>query len=280
MDRHDHRSSHAVSRLGARVISVAYRDRAVLADLSLDIPDGSFCVIIGANGCGKSTLLKALARVIAPNTGAVLLDGAAISSLHTREVARRLGLLPQESVAPDGITVRDLVARGRHPHQGFLGRWTPADERALSWALAATGIADLADRFVDELSGGQRQRVWIALVLAQETPLMLLDEPTSYLDIAHQVDLLELLRHLNRAHGRTLVAVLHDLNQAFRYADHLIAMKDGAILAEGRPERLVTPDFVKRLFGLSCLVIEDPVAHRPMVVPTGGRDASLNPQPR
>lgn len=256
------------SRLGARALSVAYGERPILSGLSLDIPTGAFSVIIGANGSGKSTLLKTLARVVAPSSGTVLLDGSAISSFSTREVARHLGLLPQESSAPDGITVRDLVARGRYPHQGFLGRWSAADETALTRALAATDIADLADRFVDELSGGQRQRVWISLLLTQETPLMLLDEPTSYLDIAHQMDLLDLLRDLNRHHGRTLMTVLHDLNQAFRYADHLIAMKDGAILAQGKPEDLVTPDFVERIFGLRCLVIADPVSGRPLVIPT------------
>lgn len=257
------------SRLGARQITVAYRDRVVLDQLSLDIPDGAFSVIIGANGSGKSTLLRALARIIAPVRGSVLLDGADISAYHTREVARRLGLLPQDSAVPDDITVFDLVSRGRYPHQGFLKRWSAADDLAVAEALAATGLDGLADRFVDELSGGQRQRAWISLVLAQQTPLMLLDEPTRALDIAHQIELLDLMRRLNRDHGRTLVAVLHDLNQAFRYADHLIAMQNGVIVAQGTPTALVSPAFVEGLFGLRSVVIDDPVSGRPLVIPLG-----------
>ncbi|PKU26039.1 ABC transporter ATP-binding protein [Telmatospirillum siberiense] len=257
------------SRLGARRITVAYRDRVVLDQLSLDIPDGAFTVIIGANGCGKSTLLRALARIVAPAGGSVLLDGAEIAGYHTKEVARRLGLLPQDSVVPDDITVFDLVSRGRYPHQEFLRRWSAADDRAVAEALAATGLGELADRFVDELSGGQRQRAWISLVLAQQTPLMLLDEPTRALDIAHQIELLDLMGRLNRDHGRTLVAVLHDLNQAFRYADHLIAMRNGAIVAQGTPAELVSAAFIEQLFGLRSVVIDDPVSGRPLVIPVG-----------
>jgi ferric enterobactin transport system ATP-binding protein len=259
-------------RLSARGVTVGYRDHVVCENLSIEIPDGAFTVIVGPNACGKSTLLRTLARIATPSEGAVHLDGAAIASYPTKEVARRLGMLPQSSAAPDGITVADLVARGRFPHHGLLHRWSAEDEAAVAQAMLATGTDKLARRLVDELSGGQRQRVWIALLLAQQTPLMLLDEPTSYLDIAHQVELLELMRRLQRQHSRTLVAVLHDLNQAFRYADHLIAMRDGRILAEGRPRDLVSAEFVKAVFGLRCCIIDDPVSGTPLVVPLGPVD--------
>lgn len=258
------------ARLSAQSITVGYRDRVIAADLSLAVPDGRFTVIIGPNACGKSTLLRALARIAKPSAGTVTLDGALISSYPTREVARRLGLLPQSPAAPDGITVADLVGRGRYAHQRLFRRTDASDTEAVAAALAATGTADLADRPMDELSGGQRQRVWMALVLAQQTPLLLLDEPTSFLDIGHQIDLMDLLRRLNREHGRTLVAVLHDLNQACRYADHIVAMHDGRIVATGRPWDVVTAPFVRAVFGLDCLVIEDPVAGTPLIIPRGG----------
>ena len=255
-------------RLQADRVTLRYDARTISTDLSLAIADGSFTVIVGANACGKSTLLRALSRLLAPSSGQVVLDGRQIADRPAKDVARRLGLLPQTAIAPDGITVADLVARGRYPHQSFLRQWSAGDARAVAAALAATGVTDLGDRLVDELSGGQRQRVWIAMVLAQETPILLLDEPTTFLDIAHQIDLLDLLAGLN-AQGRKVVAVLHDLNQACRYATHLVAMKGGAIVAEGAPSRIVTPALVEEVFGLPCLVIPDPVAGTPLIVPRG-----------
>ncbi|KON73217.1 ABC transporter [Cellulosimicrobium cellulans F16] len=256
-------------RLHAEGITVGYDDRVISSDLDVSIPDGSFTVIVGPNACGKSTLLRALSRLLKPTRGQVVLDGRSISSIPAKEVARRLGLLPQTSIAPEGITVADLVARGRYPHQKLLRQWSREDEAAVVGALAATGTTELSGRLVDELSGGQRQRVWVAMVLAQETPILLLDEPTTFLDIAHQIELLELCADLNRDRGHTLVAVLHDLNHACRYATHLIAMKDGAIVAEGAPADVVTAELVEDVFGLPCRIIADPVTGTPLVVPEG-----------
>lgn len=254
-------------RLHADGVTLGYDDRVISTDLDVTIPDGSFTVIVGPNACGKSTLLRALSRLLKPSLGQVVLDGRAISSIPAKEVARRLGLLPQTSIAPEGITVADLVARGRYPHQKLLRQWSREDEAAVVEAMAATGVTELSGRLVDELSGGQRQRVWVAMVLAQETPILLLDEPTTFLDIAHQVELLELCTDLNRDRGNTLVAVLHDLNHACRYATHLIAMKDGAVVAEGAPGDVVTADLVEEVFGLPCRIIDDPVTGTPLVVP-------------
>ena len=231
-------------------------------------------MIVGPNACGKSTLLRALARLLRPSSGHVILDGEQIHRLPTKEVARRLGLLPQTPIAPEGILVVDLVARGRTPHQKLFQQWSEADERAVRTALEATSSMELADRPVDELSGGQRQRVWIALTLAQETDLLLLDEPTTFLDIAHQIDVLDLVEELNREQGRTVVLVLHDLNLACRYADHIVAMRDGEIVAEGAPADVITADIVRDVFGLDCVVIDDPVSHTPLVVPIGNRRAT------
>jgi iron complex transport system ATP-binding protein len=255
-----------MTRLRAGEVELAYDKRVVAQELDLAIPDDSFTVIVGPNACGKTTLLRALARLLKPRRGGVYLDGALITSRPSKEVARQLGLLPQSSIAPDGITVADLVARGRYPHQKLLRQWSRDDERAVDAAMAATRVGDLADRIVDELSGGQRQRVWLAMALAQETPILLLDEPTTFLDIAHQVEVMDLCAELH-AGGRTLVAVLHDLNHACRYATHLVAMRDGAIVAQGPPAEIVTGELVEIVFGLPCRILEDPEAGTPLVVP-------------
>ncbi|SHN11080.1 ABC transporter ATP-binding protein [Actinacidiphila paucisporea] len=258
-------------RLRADAVTLGYDRRVITEKLSVDIPDHSFTVVVGPNACGKSTLLRALARLLKPAQGRVLLDGRTIGSLPAKAVARTLGLLPQTSVAPDGITVAALVARGRYPHQGLLRQWSVEDEQVVAESMAATGVAELADRQVDELSGGQRQRVWIAMALAQRTPLLLLDEPTTYLDIQHQIDVLDLCAGLHEEGGRTLVAVLHDLNQAARYATHLIAMRDGRVEAEGPPAEIITAELVERVFGVRCRVIEDPESGTPLVVPAARR---------
>ncbi|MCZ0971193.1 ABC transporter ATP-binding protein [Streptomyces noursei] len=251
----------------ARGLTLSYEERTVVEGLDLDVPDGAVTVVVGPNACGKSTLLRALGRLLRPRRGTVLLDGTDLAKIPTRKIAQSLGLLPQTPVAPEAITVGDLVARGRQPHQRWWQQWSAEDERAVVEAMARTDVATLADRPVDELSGGQRQRVWIAMALAQETDLLLLDEPTTYLDIAHQVEVLDLVRQLNHERDRTVVAVLHDLNQAARYADHLVAMKAGRIVAQGRPGDVVTADLVREVFGLDSVVVPDPVTGSPLVVP-------------
>ncbi|MCX5414090.1 ABC transporter ATP-binding protein [Streptomyces sp. NBC_00059] len=256
------------ARLRVESATIGYDKRIISEHLSVAIPDESFTVIVGPNACGKSTLLRSLSRLRKPSAGQVVLDGADINSYRTKEVARRVGLLPQSSIAPDGITVADLVARGRYPHQGFVRQWTEDDEHAVLRAMHQTSVADLSGRPVDELSGGQRQRVWVAMTLAQHTGIMLLDEPTTFLDITHQIELMELFTDLHHA-GHTLVAVLHDLNHAARYGTHLIAMKDGVVVAEGPPDEVVTAELVEEVFGLRCLVVPDPVAGSPQVVPLG-----------
>jgi iron complex transport system ATP-binding protein len=253
--------------LRADRLTLAYDDRTVVSELDLVIPRGRVTTIVGANGCGKSTLLRALARLLRPRAGSVLLDGREIAQLHTREVAKRLGLLPQQPIAPEGLTVEDLVARGRHPHQGLFRQWSAADEAAVKAALAATQMVELRDRPLDELSGGQRQRAWIAMTLAQDTEVLLLDEPTTFLDLAHQIEVLDLLADLVERHGRTVVMVLHDLNQACRYADQLVAMRAGRVHAAGAPADVVDAALVEEVFGIPAHVIEDPVTGTPLCLP-------------
>ncbi|WP_371030885.1 ABC transporter ATP-binding protein [Pseudoclavibacter sp. JSM 162008] len=252
--------------LRAADLTVAYDQRTVLDGLEVTIPANSFTVIVGPNACGKSTLLRSLARLLPAAGGSVLLDSTDIRTLKAKELAKRIGLLPQSSIAPDTITVADLVARGRHPHQGILQRWSHDDDDAVEEALVRTGLTDLAERSVDQLSGGQRQRVWIAMVLAQDTPVVLLDEPTTYLDLAHQIDVLELCAELHRQ-GKTLIAVLHDLNQAARYATHLIALNAGELIAEGTPASVVTEELVAEVFGVRARIVPDPETGTPLVVP-------------
>ncbi|SLM62269.1 MULTISPECIES: ABC transporter ATP-binding protein [Dickeya] len=255
--------------LCAEHLTLGYEHRIIARDLNVAIPSGKFSVIIGPNACGKSTLLRALCRLLKPLAGDVLLDGTSIHRIATKALARQLGLLPQQAIVPDNITVMELVARGRYPHQTLLRQWSEADQTAVTAAMAATHVSELADCHVDTLSGGQRQRVWIAMVLAQQTPLLLLDEPTTWLDIAHQIELLDLFRELNQQHDRTLVAVLHDLNQACRYADHLIVMRAGTVMAQGAPADIMTPELVQAVFGMASIIIDDPVSHTPLIVPCG-----------
>jgi len=250
-------------------LSAGYGEATVLDGLDLAIPPGKITVIVGANACGKSTLLRTLSRLLPARKGTVLLDGKSIHNLPSRALARTLGLLPQSPIAPEGIAVSDLVSRGRHPHQGIFSRWRREDDEAVAAALAATKTEDLADRPVDELSGGQRQRVWIAMALAQETDLLLLDEPTTFLDISHQIEVLDLLTDLNQTRGTTVVMVLHDLNLAARYADHLVAMANGRLHAAGPPEAVLTEDNVRQVFGLQSRIVTDPTSGRPTMLPIG-----------
>jgi iron complex transport system ATP-binding protein len=264
------------ARLRAEDLTLSYDQRTVTTSLGVVIPDHSFTVIIGPNACGKSTLLKALARMLRPKAGEVYLDGAAISSYRSREVARRLGLLPQTSTAPGGITAGDLVARGRYPHQRLLKQWSAEDEAAVTEAMRQTGVLELADRPVDDLSGGQRQRVWLSMVLAQQTSILLLDEPTTYLDIAHQVEVLDLCADLHERKGHTIVAVLHDLNQACRYATHLVVMRPGGtVAAEGDPATVMTAELIEDVFGLPCRIIDDPETGTPLMVPAARKRPAM-----
>ena len=262
-----------MTRLLAEDLSVGYDGRTVLSHQHLAVPDGAITTIIGPNGCGNSTLLRALARLLPAQTGVVKLDGVDIRSLPPKTVAQTLGLLPQQPIAPEGLRVADLVARGRHPHQSWYRQSTASDAAAIDRALELTSTADLADRTLDSLSGGQRQRVWIALTLAQETDLLLLDEPTTYLDLAHSVEVLDLVHDLKHRHGKTVVMVLHDLNLAARYSDHLVVMSAGAVIEQGTPRQILTAELLDRAFGLTSVVIDDPVSGGPLVVPIGERGA-------
>ncbi|MGY5003383.1 ABC transporter ATP-binding protein [Streptomyces griseus] len=256
-------------RLTAEGLTLGYGERTVVDSLDLAVPPGRITVIVGANACGKSTLLRSMSRLLTPRAGRVVLDGKEVHRLPAKELARTLGLLPQSPVAPEGITVSDLVGRGRHPHQGIFSRWNEKDDAAVAAALEATHTEPLAERAVDELSGGQRQRVWIAMALAQQTDLLLLDEPTTFLDASHQIEVLDLLTDLNRSRGTTIVMVLHDLNLAARYADHLIALAGGGLHASGTPAEVLTEETVRAVFDLDSRIIEDPVSGRPLMLPIG-----------
>jgi iron complex transport system ATP-binding protein len=257
--------------LTTRKLTLAYDKAIVISDLNLVIPSRKTTALVGSNGCGKSTLLRGLARLLKPLKGTVYLDSESIFKLSTKEVAKQLGILPQGPTAPEGLTVRELVAQGRYPHQSWLQQWSSEDDRLLEQALAITGMQELANRPLDTLSGGQRQRAWIAMTLAQNTPILLLDEPTTFLDLAHQIEILDLLYELNQVEGRTIVMVLHDLNQACRYADHLIAVKQGEVYAQGNPTKVMTEAMVRDVFGLESRIVSDPVAGTPMCVPISRR---------
>ncbi|GGU28296.1 ABC transporter ATP-binding protein [Nocardioides albus] len=256
-------------RLEIEKLTLGYGDREVVHDLDLIIAPGEVTAIVGPNACGKSTLLRSMTRLLPPRTGRVLLDGKEVHATPAKQLARRMGLLPQSPIAPEGITVGELVGRGRHPHQRVMSRWSEADDRAVTAALRATDTIELIGRTVDELSGGQRQRVWIAMALAQETEVLLLDEPTTFLDISHQVEVLDLLTDLNRSAGTTIVMVLHDLNLAARYADHLIALHDGRLHSAGRPQEVLVPELVQDVFGMRSTVIQDPISDKPLMLPIG-----------
>lgn len=255
--------------LHVKDVSVGYGERPVLDTLNVDIKRGAVTSIVGPNGCGKSTLLRTMSRLLNPTKGEIVLDGKSIHDIPTRKLATQLGLLPQSPIAPDGIVVADLVGRGRTPHQGILGRWSQQDYDIVAEALETTGISDLAERSIDELSGGQRQRVWIAMALAQRTDTLLLDEPTTYLDVKHQLDVLDLLTELNRDRGTTIVMVLHDLNLAARYSDELVAVSGGKVFAHGHPREVITKENVKSVFGIDSVIITDPVSDQPAVMPIG-----------
>lgn len=255
--------------LAAQELTLGYGDRTIVQGLDLEIPAGRVTAIVGPNGCGKSTLLRGLARLLPAREGRVLLDGHDVRTMPSKRVARVLGLLPQHPIAPEGIAVADLVGRGRHPHQRLLSRWSAHDYEVVARALASTGTADLADRSVDELSGGQRQRVWIAMALAQETDILLLDEPTTFLDVTHQIEILDLLTDLNRERGTTIVMVMHDMNLAARYADHILAMRDGRLVASGAPGPVMSEQMVRDVFALDALVVPDPVSGTPLMLPRG-----------
>ncbi|MBD3107261.1 ABC transporter ATP-binding protein [Bacillus sp. AGMB 02131] len=260
----------------AECLTSGYDNKTILHDISVTIPSNKISIIIGANGCGKSTLLKTMARLIKPISGQVTLDGKPIHKIPSKQLARVLGLLPQSPIVPEGITVADLVGRGRFPHHSFLKGWTKKDYEAVAEAMEMMNITEFADRHIDELSGGQRQRVWIAMALAQETDILFLDEPTTYLDITYQVEILDLLTDLNKKYGTTIVMVLHDINLSARYADHVFALHKGKLVAEGAPAKVITSSLIKEIFGLECMVIQDPVSSSPSVIPIGRHHNKVN----
>ncbi|MBD2607337.1 ABC transporter ATP-binding protein [Scytonema hofmannii FACHB-248] len=250
-------------------LTLGYNGTTIIKNLDLTIPKGQITALVGANGCGKSTLLRGLARLLKPSKGSVYLDATDVFKLSTKDIAQKLAILTQGPVPPEGLTVRDLVACGRFPYQSWLQQWTKEDERLVEVALEITRMKEFAERELDTLSGGQRQRAWIAMALAQDTDILLLDEPTTFLDLAHQIEVLDLLWELNQNQGRTLVMVLHDLNQACRYADYLVAVKEGQVFTVGEPNLVMTEEMVREVFGLECRIVPDPVSGTPMCVPIG-----------
>ncbi|KAB7709106.1 ATP-binding cassette domain-containing protein [Bacillus aerolatus] len=255
--------------ISTKSLSLGYGDRLIIKELNLEVPKGEITVFIGGNGCGKSTLLRSAARLLKPKSGAVMLEGKEISSLATKEVARKMAILPQSPTAPEGLTVYQLVKQGRYPHQSWLKQWSKEDEEMVQKALKSTRMEDLQERLVDELSGGQRQRAWIAMTLAQDTDVILLDEPTTYLDMTHQIEILDLLFELNESENRTIIMVLHDLNLACRYAHNLVAIKDGGVYAQGKPEDIISCDLVRAVFNMECQVARDPLFGTPLCIPNG-----------
>lgn len=257
------------SKLQTQQLQLGYDRLPIIHGLDLNIPAQKITALIGPNGCGKSTLLKGLARLLKPKAGTVYLDGTSIVRIPTKEIAKQMAILPQGPVAPEGLTVKELVAQGRYPHQSWFQQWSKQDEGITQQALLTTNLIELADRPLESLSGGQRQRAWIAMALAQDTQILLLDEPTTFLDMAHQMEILDLLYELNQAEGRTIVMVLHDLNQACRYADHLVAIWKGRVYAQGKPAQVMTQTMVEDVFGLACRIVKDPVVGTPMCIPIG-----------
>lgn len=256
-----------MNAITTKALTVGYGEKVIIDELDVSIPKGQTTVFIGRNGCGKSTLLRSIARLLKPKSGSIVLDGTNISKMSSKKIARNLAILPQSPTAPEGLSVLQLVKLGRHPYQNWLQQWSEEDEEAVMHALAATDLTELKDRQVDSLSGGQRQRAWIAMTLAQDTDIILLDEPTTYLDMTHQIEILDLLHELNLTENRTIVMVLHDLNLACRYADHIVSIKDGGIYKEGAPSEIITPDLVKSVFGMQSRIIPDPICGTPLCIP-------------
>jgi len=258
-----------VSSIQAHNLTLSYGQKAIFNNLDLLVPPGKITVFIGSNGCGKSTLLRSLARLLKPQEGSILLDGTEIAKLSSKEIARRLAILPQGPIAPEGLTVHQLVKQGRYPYQSWLQQWSHEDEKMVKKALEVTHMDELSSRSVDSLSGGQRQRAWIAMTLAQNTKTILLDEPTTYLDMTHQIEILDLLFDLNEQEGRTIVMVLHDINLACRYAHHIVAVKDGRIYAQGKPEAIMNEQLIRAVFDMECQVTADPIFGTPLCIPYG-----------
>lgn len=258
-----------MNRLQTKRLTLGYDGSPIIQDLNLAIPSEKITTLVGPNGCGKSTLLRGIARLLKPRQGSVELDGRDIFKLATKAVAKRLAILPQSPIAPEGLTVRDLVAQGRYPHQSWLQQWSKEDEKMVNWALEISGMTEFAERPLGNLSGGQRQRAWVAMTLAQDTEILLLDEPTTFLDLAHQIEILDLLLELNETQHRTIVMVLHDLNQAARYADHLVVVQQGEVYDQGTPAQVMTETMVKTVFGVKSSIIADPVVGTPMCIPLG-----------